>query len=421
MLKHDLLLSLKVLRRRPFFTFISLFGISFTLLVLLTVAAVLDHTLAPMPPETRQSRMLTATHAELWGPRHVVCCSPGFELFDRHARNLPGAERLSIYSNERVVDSYVEGRKIQSSLKRTDGEFWSILDFDFLEGRPYTEPEVAGAAFVAVINRVTRTRFFGNEPAVGRSLEADGQRFRVVGVVEDVPVLRDVPFADIWVPHSTSRTNAYRRGLSGGYNAIVLASDHEALPRIREEFNARLALLELPAGFTAIIAPFETRLDAFARDLISTVEPLRVGDRRDPRPQGPRLTLTLGAVAFLFVLLPTVNLVNINISRIMERASEIGVRKAFGGSTRTLVRQFLVENVVLTMAGGLLGLLLAVLVLRALNESGAVPYSQFGVNMRVFVYGQLMAVAFGVISGVYPAWRMSRLHPVDALRGGERR
>ena len=122
----------------------------------------------------------------------------------------------------------------------------------------------------------------------------------------------------------------------------------------------------------------------------------------------------------LFSLLPAVNLVNLNMSRIMERASEIGVRKSFGASSRTLVGQFIVENLVLTLLGGAAGLVLSALALRALNGSGLIPYAQFTMNYRVFLYALGLAVFFGVLSGVYPAWRMSRLHPVAALKGASR-
>ena len=128
----------------------------------------------------------------------------------------------------------------------------------------------------------------------------------------------------------------------------------------------------------------------------------------------------LAVLTLLFMLLPTMNLVNLNVSRIMERASEIGVRKAFGATARALVGQFIVENVALTLVGGLLGFVLAYAVLAGLTSSGIVPYAQFQMNGRVFLCGMALAVVFGVISGTYPAWRMSRLHPVEALSGGAR-
>jgi putative ABC transport system permease protein len=128
----------------------------------------------------------------------------------------------------------------------------------------------------------------------------------------------------------------------------------------------------------------------------------------------------LAAAAFLFALLPAVNLVNLNTSRIMERASEIGVRKAFGARSRSLVGQFIVENLVLTLTGGALGFVLSWGCLVGLNASGLIPYAQFTMNLRVFVYGLGLAVFFGLLSGVYPAWRMSRLHPVAALKGAVR-
>ena len=73
----------------------------------------------------------------------------------------------------------------------------------------------------------------------------------------------------------------------------------------------------------------------------------------------------LAGITLLFMLLPTINLVNINISRIMERSSEIGVRKAFGASSSTIIGQFIVENIFLTLLGGLLGFVLSAVVLRS--------------------------------------------------------
>ncbi|MEP6914069.1 MAG: FtsX-like permease family protein, partial [Acidobacteriota bacterium] len=339
--------------------------------------------------------------------------SAGFKLLDQYARNLPGVERLSIYEGERTVHSYINGRKISSALKRTDDEFWRILEFTFLEGSAYSTQDVADARFVAVINATTRQRFFDGRPALGQTLEADGQRFRVIGVVEDVSELRTDPYAEIWVPYTTSKTDAYKVEMMGGWHAMALAKDQATRPAIHEEFNSRLLRVELPdpKHYEAIVAPFETKFESFAR-FVPTA------DRKDPESQVWKLVGLLAGLGLLFVLIPTVNLVNINISRIMERASEIGVRKAFGAPARTLVGQFLVENILLTLIGGAIGFVLSILVLRALGRSGLFSYAQFSINPRVFAYGMALAVLFGLISGVYPAWRMSRLKPVDALKGG---
>src|SRR5690349_12194009 len=199
MLKTYLKIALKVLFRRKFFTFISLFGISFTLVVLMVVTAMLDHMLAPTAPESRQDRVVGVYRAAMFGPRAGWTGQAGYKLLDRYARGLDGVEKLSIFSGGNNVQSFLGGQKITSTLKRTDGDFWQILDFSFAEGSPYTTTDVDNAAFVAVINQTTRRKFFGERPAVGQMIEADGQRFRVVGVVDDVSIVRFVPFSDIWV------------------------------------------------------------------------------------------------------------------------------------------------------------------------------------------------------------------------------
>jgi putative ABC transport system permease protein len=415
MLKNYIKIAFKVLLRRKFFTFISLFGISFTLTVLMVVTAFIDHTFGPMAPETQYRRTLAVQYACMYGDNSMWNSPPGYKLLDRYARGLAGVERLSIFSNPETVTSYVNGQKVSSSLKRTDGEFWRILQFTFLEGGPYSTQDMDQAQFVAVINDSTRRRFFGNSAAVGKTIEADGQRFRVVGVVADVSTVRQIPFADIWAPQTTAKTDSYKRELLGSFSAIVLGRDEAALDHIHDEFNARLAHadLERPREYKTVVAPFETTFDSFARELPNA-------DRKSPDRQGWKLLSTLLVLGLLFMLLPAINLMNLNVSRILERSSEIGVRKAFGASSRTLVAQFVVENVLLTLIGGAIGLVLSELILRALTASGFIRYAQFHLNPRIFLYGLAMALVFGVLSGVYPAWRMSRLNPVEALKGATR-
>ena len=411
MIKNYLKVALKVLARRKFFTFISLFGICVTLLVLMVVSAIVDHAFAPHSPETRSDRTLGIYHMAMKGPENNQSSPPGYGFLNRYARRLaalPEVERFSITSSRQTAVSYLGGKKIESVLRRTDGEFWRILDFEFLEGGPFAPEAEKNAQFVAVINEATRRRFFSGQPALGRTIEVDGQRFRVVGVVRDVPVLRNSSFADVWVPISTAKSGSYKEQWGGGFQGLILARSRADLPAIKAEFQAILREAERhlpdPKNYKTLTSGADTLFEGAVRSAMNDLPASRVK-----------------AVAFLlmllFMLLPSLNLVNINLSRILDRASEIGVRKAFGASSRALVGQFVVENLVLTFIGAMAALLLAGLVLGALNASGLLPYARLTLNYRIFFYGFAMALFFGVLSAIYPAWRMSKLHPVQALRG----
>jgi putative ABC transport system permease protein len=413
MLWNYLKIAYKVLLRRKFFTFASLFAITFTLAVLVVVAALVDRTFGPVAPETRVDRSLGIFGAQLEGPQSRRNGQPGYKLLDAYARDLPGVERMSIFSSPAPVSTYHGGERVKLYLKYTDADFWNILEFTFLEGRPFTPDEDRGGSRVAVVNAATRDRLFGGASALGRTVEVEGRAHTVVGVVDNVSILRLVPFSDVWVPTSSQESSAYKHEIIGPYMAVLLARSADDFPAIKEEFATRIASAEIPDPRTferircAPSTAFEFLASQFFGDSAGTGEP-------------GKLVALGGLFAFLFMLLPAANLVNINVSRIMERASEIGVRRAFGASSRALVAQFLVENVAVTVAGGVLALAVASAVLRLISSSRGFEHADLGVNYRVFLYGLAAALVFGVVSGIVPAWKMSRLHPVAALKGGSR-
>jgi len=138
---------------------------------------------------------------------------------------------------------------------------------------------------------------------------------------------------------------------------------------------------------------------------------------RNQNSSGLGVLISVVAITvFLLMLLPTINLVNINVSRIMERSSEIGVRKAFGASSGTLAMQFIVENIILTLLGGIIGIIFSYIILSAINHSALIPNLTLSINFTVLFYGILACLLFGLLSGVYPAWRMSRMEVVSALK-----
>jgi putative ABC transport system permease protein len=409
MLKNYLKLAFKVLIRRKFFTFVSLFGTSVTLVVLVVVAAMFENSFGPLPPETRHDRTLCVSRASMSGERGRRTAGPGYALLDKTIRDLPGAETSSIASSPSPVTTFTPAGKFTAYVKHTDAKFWSIMDFQFLEGMPYTDDDDRSGASVAVINEATRERYFSGEPAVGRTIRVGELSLRVVGVVENVPAYRSIPFADVWVPIGNDPTARSSTELVGSYIGLVLAPPGGDTEALKSEFQSRLASVANPdRDLPVLTAKLDGSAEAMARQIADDDDALQ------------RIVLFLTVLALVFMVLPAINLMNLNVSRIMERASEIGVRKAFGASSATLVWQFVVENVVLTLVGGALALVISFGVLAALNRSGLIPYAEFHVNGRVFAVALAVTLFFGLVSGVYPAWRMSRLDPVEALRGGTR-
>ena len=414
MLTNYLKVAVKVLLRRKFYTAVNLFGIAFTLLILIVCAALMDNTLAPGTPEVRLGRILTIESAGMDGPDFMSRSNAGYRLLDSHARDLPGAELFSISSTTRTVTSFVDGRKIESAMRRADGEFWEIMEFDFVEGGPFGRVDEREGNFVAVINEVTRQRFFDEAPGLGRTFRADGQAFTVVGVVRDVPFTRRLTFADVWVPISTAKSTDYRKELLGDFQGVILARGRGDFPAIKAEFKRRLTTVQLPdpENYDTITSSARTRFEELAAEVGGN-------SHVDEAPTG-RLVLMIAMLTAAFMLLPALNLINLSLSRILERSSEIGVRKAFGASSWTLIGQFLVENIVLTLVGGVLGFVLSLAVVRAISASGLIPYADLQVSARVFLAGFGLSLLFAMFSGAYPAWRMSRLHPVEALHGRAR-
>ena len=402
-------LALKVLARRKFFTFISLFGISMTLVVLMVATAVLDNFYAPRAPESRFGRVLAITRVTERGPHDAESMEAGYALLDGWMRPLHDVERTAIFSNISSTAIYRGDSRIDTDVKHTDGDYWKILDFHFIEGRPYTSSEDASGAHVAVITDDLSRKLFDTASPIGRSFALEGDSYTVIGVVPRVSLTRMAAYSDVWIPVGALKSSAYRHNYMGGFIGLVLAHSSADFPRLKAEYKARLRSFPLDRKvYTEIATGLDTPFESLARDLTQ--------NRTD---SGAWIVIgAIIAVALLFMTLPVLNLVTLNLSRIMERAPEIGVRKAFGASRPALIGQFVIENIVLTLFGGLAGFILTVVALRIANQFSVVPGAVFEVNARVFLYGMLIAVFFGAFSGVYPAWRMSRLDPVLALRGG---
>ena len=411
MLRNYLLTAYKVFMRRKLFTAINLACIVLTLVVLMVITALLQTTFWPSGVEGKSERFL-----QVYGIRSQAAHSGamrtsllGYKTVDKYLKPIASAERVSAFTMPGTVSVYQGDRVSQLDLRRVDADYWKILDFHVLAGRLPDEDDDRLGRLVAVVNASTARRLFAGGPAVGQRISVSGQTFEIIGVVADVIHIN--AYADIWAPLTTFPSTDYQKDLTGSFAAMLLAREPGDLPRIRSEVarSAKTFVPEDPSTFPTTYFWADSKLDVFARALLS---------RQSEADSGAtRLLLIIGGTMLLFMLLPALNLVNLNMGRIMERSAEIGVRKAFGATSLQLAGQLVVENVLLCLAGGLLGLGCARLVLWWLEASQLIPYLEVGINLPVFGCGMLLALVFGLLSGALPAWKMSRLDPVHALKG----
>ena len=416
MLTNYLKITLAVMQRRKMFTFITLFGISMTLSILIVLTAFYEHIFSGNYPEVNRDRCLYATLLEEENTKESGVRRGPMSLYyiNSYIKTLKTPEKVAFSTVPNTINIYGNGKKLRLFFKYTDPVFWEITQFEFLEGKPYTQKDVDNNEQVVIINTDTRDDYFGKgESAVGKTMEINGQNLKVIGVVRGCPITRLVVAADLYLPyHLQKKASADVKEYNGGYTAIVMAKTSADLPKIQQEYAEivpRIPLLTY-GGFKPdrLNAGLSTYFDSIVRDMF-----FGSGDGS----ARTRFYLFVTIFALLFMSLPAINLVNINISRILERASEIGIRKAFGASAQKLVTQFVIENIILTIFGGLLAILISAVFIWWFNGSHLIPYADLAINWTVVAVALALSLVFGLMSGVYPAWRMSRLPAVEALKG----
>jgi putative ABC transport system permease protein len=408
MLKNYFKIAIAVLKRRKFFTFISLFGISFTITILMVMTAFIDKVVNDNYPDKKRDRSLYINKISLTGKESMNSSGLSYYYINHYVTKMKTPVKIAISSGFNSTNTYVNNRKVVINYKYANAAFWDVLDFDFDEGKAISKQQVDNAERVTVISEDMKKEYFGddNTSAVGKYIEADNIKYRVCGVVKSLPITAYVLYADIYLPITTSKTKLDAdKGYMGNYGFILLAKNTGDVPKMKKEYDDIVAKLPIPGKeWDHIYSHADSYIEGYVRS-------------GNEKQSGMVYALTAISLFALFVmLLPTLNLVNVNITRIMERSSEIGVRKAFGASSRTLVYQFIVENLILTFLGGFIGVVLSVIAMYFINNARLIDNLTLALNFTVLFYAIITCIVFGLLSGVYPAWRMSKLNVVTALK-----
>lgn len=424
MIKQYFRQSLTLLSQNKLLSGISIIGTALAIAMIMCIVLIYQARTGNYEPETNRDRTLTMgmslarnINDDGWNNGGQLSLRVIKECF----YPLQSAEAVTAVMrfNTRLAGTPGGTSETKCNVSYTDDAFWRIFEFRFLSGKPYGAEFVSGEK-KAVVSRTLARRIFGTDEVVGRTLSLSFVDYTICGVVADVSVLAESAYAEVWVPYSTNEKyeSDYSDGLLGSFRCYILAPDASRLEVVRQEAQRNVDRMNATQKEFKLIlsgAP-DTPLMAMARDSPFEEPPVR------------RLVVIYIVVIAILLLVPSINLSGITLSRMRRRMEEIGVRRSFGASRGELLWQVLAENFVITLIGGIVGLLfsyIAVLWLRdwLLNTTLSGYYgvetavsAGMVLSPGVFAAALCFCLLMNLLSAGIPAWRVSRTNIVNALK-----
>ena len=303
--------------------------------------------------------------------------------------------------------------------------YFDLLGVPALMGRVFVEEdEKAQAPVVILSDHLWRTRFASDANIVGRQISLNGFGFTIVGVMPKNFIGTEVGLnRELWLPLSMHRLlnpPAAARVADPGSNRFQNRDSHwlAVFALLKPDVTRESAGSELTEIARRVAENYHGKVDA---ETLRSVQLLRMSGAMDPRDQEevlPVAGIAMGVVA-LVLLIACANLASLLLARAAIRRRETAIRQALGASRRRLIRQWLTESVLLGIAGGAVGLILAVWANQLLVsrlQSTPLAALEFGLDYRVLAFTLVVSIATGIVFGLAPALQASRLNIVMALK-----
>lgn len=278
----------------------------------------------------------------------------------------------------------------------------SIYNIYPSEGNLFTDDDVKSYASVVVIGSKVKKELFGDADALNQKIKINGRNMRVVGILGQKGQSTFVNFDEmVLTPYTTAQTYIFGRKY---FDRIIIQADTEAnVPETVADVQATLRNSHNITDTTK--DDFYVETQAQAMQTVGNITSI--------------ITLFLAAVAAVSLVVGGIGIMNIMFVSVTERTREIGLRKALGATNKNILSQFLIEAIILTGLGGLIGVALGTGVSFGLSYlltkfAGLAWLFSFPVNAAMLGIG--VSAAIGLIFGIYPAYRASQLDPTEALR-----
>ncbi|MFK9090407.1 ABC transporter permease [Bacillus salipaludis] len=307
---------------------------------------------------------------------------------------------LSKLNGVKAVSPVVSGRvnvkkdrtSSQVTLTGTNAFYSVVRDTKVSNGRFITDLDIEYRQKIAVIGSETASTFFGADNPVGQYLQIDGTSFKVVGVL----VSKGSSMGQ-------SGDNVVIVPLSTGQRLVKSTTINQVYLQGKSEDQMDYVMNEVEMAMASL---YPNKSDSYSvtnqQDIMDTMS--SVSDT---------MTMMLGGIASISLLVGGIGIMNIMLVSVSERTKEIGIRKAIGAKRRDVLLQFLIEAVVLSGVGGIIGILTGVGIGKLLSTILNLTVS---FTSSVMLLSFLFSLAVGVIFGVFPANKASKLNPIQALR-----
>lgn len=296
-----------------------------------------------------------------------------------------------------------EGESTSPEVFGVTPEYATVRNYELVEGNFITDENVNGRASVALVGPDVADKLFGRQTLItGETIRIDGQPFRVIGVLEPKG---GGSFGSqdnvILVPITTARIRLLDRERDNVDVIYVQAVDADVVPSATEEISQILR------------SRHHTEIGADDFTIFSQEDFLSVAGTITNV-----LTIFLGGIAAISLLVGGIGIMNIMLVSVTERTKEIGLRKALGARKQDILLQFLTESSMLSLFGGILGIIFGWLIAFAIGEIAAATGTEFNpsVSLDAILLATIFSTAVGLFFGIYPANRAANLEPVEALR-----
>ena len=283
------------------------------------------------------------------------------------------------------------------SIYASSEEAVGVYNFEIDTGKFFSKSDVANSSNVAVLGKTVKDKLFPNEDPLGKSIKIMGKNFKVIGTVKSKGTNTFGQDQDntVAIPVTTAMNKIYGQN----YLNLIMA-------KTAEEKNLGLASEEI----TRILRK-QHGIKAGEKDDFSIQSQTEILNTLSAVTN--IFTIAISSIAAISLLVGGIGIMNIMLVSVTERTREIGIRKAIGAKNRDILTQFLTESVVLSLTGGLMGIVFAFIISLLLNKYSPISTS---ISFSSIALAVSFSTFVGLFFGIYPAMRAARLNPIEALR-----